>query len=724
MYPKPTSTFTFSTVAPGRCKADKKRATEDTEFTEIKKNISSGFSVISVAKINNAVKRLIASILWLIRLTSGGLTLPGACDSRPVGIVGLSPHVSVCQDTVNGVFISAGRLPAENSGRTLVIYGDPASSLEKADMVLFTHSRRDVVWAGRKLVEGGAESIAPRAEVDNFTKVDDFWLSFVNRRFHDSEQQTTKILTKPLPISREVAGGDQISWQACPERAERDTSIRVLDTPGYTRGAVSYFINVDGLTYGFVGDLIYGDGHLMDLYSLQDAVAEAGIGGYHGYAGRLGDLITSLRKVIDQNPDILVPAHGPVIRNPKQAIERLIQRLQAAYANYLSINAGHWYFKERYEVLAKRVLGSAERVDWMPYAEVIEKTPPGWIIPIHNSRLLLSQDKSGFLIDCGSEAIIGEVTKLKEHGQLERLDGVFITHYHDDHTDKVSELVKKFGCPVYASQQSADILVHPAAYRLPCLTSNAISNLTAVPDGHKMRWKEFDFTFYYFPGQTLYHDALLVEKDGGEKIFFIGDSFTPSGIDDYCLQNRNILHRGMGYFYCLDLLRKVPAEHLLINQHVVEPFRYSKDQIDHMTKVLEERRQILADLFPWDEPNYGIDEQWARIYPYGQQTKAGQRVGVSVKILNHSSLAHTYTASLNVPEGFESEPKSASVRIEPREESQLQFKITIPETVFPACAGTSWPLRKQGKLYIVTCDVEFDRWHLRDWCESLIEIQP
>lgn len=648
------------------------------------------------------MKRLIASILWL--------TLPGVCDGY--ALVRLSPHVLVCQacperaerDTVNGVFI-------EDTGRTLVIYGDPSGCVEKADMVLFTHSRRDVVWAGRKLVEGGAESIVPRAEADNFTKVNDFWLSFVNRRFHDSEQQTTKILTEPLPVSREVAGGDQISW--------RDISVQVLDTPGYTRGAVSYFINVDGLTYGFVGDLIYGDGHLLDLYSLQDAVAEAGIGGYHGYAGRLGELIMSLRKVTDQNPDILVPAHGPVIRNPKQAIERLIQRLQAAYANYLSINAGHWYFKERYEVLAKRVLGTGFRVDWMPYAEVIEKAPPSWIIPIHNSRLLLSQDRSGFLIDCGSDAIIREVTKLKEEGRLSRLDGLVITHYHDDHTNKVSELLREFDCPVYASQQSADVLAHPAAYRLPCLTSNAISNLTTVPDGHKMRWKEFGLTFYYFPGQTLYHDALLVEKacgelvesNSGEKIFFIGDSFTPSGIDDYCLQNRNFLHQGTGYFYCLDILRKMPANCLLINQHVLEPFRFSPDQLDHMTKVLEKRRQILADLFPWDEPNYGIDEQWARIYPYGQQAKAGQCVGVTVKILNHSSSAHTYTASLNVPEGLQSEPKSASVRIEPREEAQLHFEITLPQMV-------------SKKLYVVTCDVEFDIRHLHDWCECLIEIYP
>ena len=39
----------------------------------------------------------------------------------------------------------------------------------------------------------------------------------------------------------------------------------------------------------------------------------------------------------------------------------------------------------------------------------------------------------------------------------------------------------------------------------------------------------------------MYHDGLLVKKDGGESVFFVGDSFTPSGIDDYCLLNRKCM---------------------------------------------------------------------------------------------------------------------------------------------------------------------------------------
>ena len=492
--------------------------------------------------------------------------------SRADSICKLSPHVSICQDSTNGVFI-------EIDEQVLVIYGDPGECLKKADKVLFTHSRRDVVWAGRALVENGAESVVPLGEVDNFTKVDDFWTAFVKDRYRDSGQQTTKILTEPLRVNHTVRGGDTINWQ--------NVSVRVLDTPGYSRGSVSYFVDVDGSRYGFVGDLIYGDGHLMDLYSLQDAVPEARIKGYHGYAGRLGELIGSLREVINQNPDILVPVRGPVIREPKSAINRLIQRLQAAYQNYLSITAGRWYFEDRYEIMAARALGSLDRVDWTLSAAVIKKALPNWIIRILNSRLLLSKDGSGLLIDCGYKFVIAEVMELMEEGRLSQLDGIFITHYHNDHTDKVAELAQEFGCPIYSCQELGDILERPEAYRLPCVTSNKISNLTLVPDGHKMRWKEFDLTFYYFPGQTLYHGALLVEKDDGETIFFIGDSFTPFGIDDYCLQNRNFLHKGMGYFYCLDFLRKMPPDYLLVNQHVVEPFRFDKDQLEHMKGVLE-----------------------------------------------------------------------------------------------------------------------------------------
>jgi glyoxylase-like metal-dependent hydrolase (beta-lactamase superfamily II) len=63
-----------------------------------------------------------------------------------------------------------------------------------------------------------------------------------------------------------VRDGDQIGWQGI--------AIRVLATPGYTRGAVSYLVEVDGKRIACVGDLIYGDGKILDLYSLHAAISQ------------------------------------------------------------------------------------------------------------------------------------------------------------------------------------------------------------------------------------------------------------------------------------------------------------------------------------------------------------------------------------------------------------------------------------------------------------------
>ena len=610
-------------------------------------------------------------------------------------MIPLSDHVSLIPGSVNGVDI-------EKDDTHLVIYGDASGKIKRADMVLFTHSRRDVVWAGRELVENGTTAVVPESDVEKFRNVERFWNDFTARRFHDYTQQGTKILTKSLKVDRTVKAGDNFSWKGIP--------IEVIDTPGYTRHALSYIIEIDGLKYAFVGDIIYGEGKLFDLYSLQDAVKEANIGGYHGWAGRMGELIKSLQKVAALRPDILIPARGPVIRKPTEAINLLIQRLRTVYENYLSISAGRWYFYKNYDILVQRVLGPEPRVNWMPWAEVTKDKPPDWIIPISNSRLIVSKDRSGFLIDCGSRRIVEKVIELREAGELTGLEGLFITHYHDDHTNDVAACLSEFNCPVYATGPSVDILKHPERYRLPCLTPNPISEINTMPEAHKMRWKEFTFTFYDFPGQTIYHDALLVEKDNAEKIFFIGDSFTPSGIDDYCLLNRNIMHKHMGYFYCLNLLKKIPHGTLLINEHVVEPFSFSDKQIDHMIAALTKRKALLAELFPWDEPNYGIDERWIRFYPYGQKARSSQPIQICLKAFNHSNASRMFSASLNLPAGFDTKTSTASVTIPSQTEGQIDFSILIGASVDPG-------------IYILTADVEFDQWNLQHWTEAIVEVQ-
>lgn len=631
--------------------------------------------------------------LVLLTFTFALSSLPtNSCKASDSG----TPVLSFHRGTVNGVTIN-------KSGRLLVVYGDPSGQLNEADLVLFTHHRRDAVWHGMALVQKGVESVAPKAETALLSDADRFWDEQPKARYHDYGQQGTKVVTKPLHVDRPVQGGDDIEWQG--------VKVRAIDTPGVTRGAVSYIVEVDDVTYAFVGDLIYGDGNLLDLTSLQDEVPDAGIRGYHGYAGRIGDVIQSLRKVRDEQPDVLVPVRGPLIDSPQVAINRLIERLRAVYRNYLSISAGRWYFTKQYDILAERVLDPPDKVPWMSYASTIHDKPPTWIVPIRNSRLLLAENGHGFLVDCGSQGIVSRIKELSDEGRLKQLDGLFITHYHDDHTEHIDTLLKDFPCPVYATEILEDVLQHPHAYRLPAMTSKPVEHLRIVPDGYQLTWQEFNLRFYDFPGQTLYHDALLVDRAGREHIFFIGDSFTPSGIDDYCLQNRCLLQPGMGYFYCLDVLETLPEDCLLINEHVVQTFAFNRSQIQHMRQVLEQRLNLLADLFPWDDANYGIDERWVRIYPYEKIIKPGHTAEIQVRILNHSPVAHEFTVTLHPLEDIRLEPPRSTVRIPPRQERVLRFGVTVPSNTVPSTT-------------VFTADIQFANWDLRRWCEGLLTIIP
>ena len=414
----------------------------------------------------------------------------------PVAMAQAQPTLQFQEGPVNGVIIEKG-------GHRLSVYGWQDDDVSNIDRVLLAHGRRDVLWKATPLIDSGAKATAPNRERFGLEDPLAFWKSFRTARFHDYAQQTTKIANEAVDIDQWVNEGDSIAWQ--------DLNFAVLETPGFTRGSVTYLTDLDGKRTAFTGDLIYGDGQILDLYSFQDAIPEAKVRGYHGYGSRLADLVQSLQKLAAEKPDLIVPARGPLIRNPSVAINRLIGRVQALYKNYLSTSALHWYFKDaRMRQCGERVLGTGADIELMPYAH--HEETPAWVFENSTSRLLISDTGRGFLLDCGYQRVIDAVNDLIAQGVITGVDGIFVTHYHDDHTDMVQAAAETFECPVYATKEYADFLENPNAYHLPAMTANAIRNIKVLDDGHKIKWHEFDLTFHFFPGQTWYHGAVFARK--------------------------------------------------------------------------------------------------------------------------------------------------------------------------------------------------------------------
>jgi len=215
-------------------------------------------------------------------------------------------------------------------------------------------------------------------------------------------------------------------------------------------------------------------------------------------------------------------------------------------------------------------------------------------------------------------------------------------------------------------------------------------------------------TAYNYPGQTLYHDALLVEKDD-LRMFFVGDSHTMAGIDDYCAYNRNWLGRDVGFQYCISLIEKLRPTHIF-NCHVADAFTFTPEEIRFMRKTLDEREKLFGQLVPWDHANYGTDASWIRCDPYTQKARPGAQVRLNVVITNHSTKAHPAACRAAVSRAFGAPVTPwAKADVPPKKEKPLPVIFQVPAETPPG-------------RYVVPVDVKYGPWNLPQFVETIVDV--
>lgn len=306
-------------------------------------------------------------------------------------------------------------------------------------------------------------------------------------------------------------------------------------------------------------------------------------------------MIDSLRRIEAAGATVLVPSHGNIVRDPGRAIDLLERRLRAVYDNYLSTSALWHYFPE---------LLRAQSPTAQPLAEAPLLSVPGFLRHVGTSWMVRSDSGRLLVMDCGGEEVIQQVEGWLASGEVTAVDALWITHYHDDHVDAIPLFCQRFGCPVIAEDSVAQVVSEPERWYLPCQSPWAVSVDRVVRHGDRWRWQEFTLTAYHFPGQSLYHSGLLVEGQG-MRLLFCGDSLTPTGLDDYCAFNINLLGDGVGYDFCLQLLEELQPD-MLLNSHVKAPFAPSPSDLRRWREALRERRALLQQLFPYNDPNEGL----------------------------------------------------------------------------------------------------------------------
>lgn len=652
---------------------------------------------------------------FLQRLGAGTLGLSAVSMEQsavgtewPADSTRLAEHLLVHHGPINvGVVQDGTRALLIDLGDGSVTRALPNLGIRSVDRVLFTHHHRDQACGAYRMAKKGSRLIVPAAERACFENAAAYWNDPKNRWHLYHLHPHHLMLAESMRVDGVVRDGEVVTWG--PAR------IRVFSTPGHTDGSVSYLVEADGRRVFFTGDLIYDEGRLWDLHSLQKGIrrGDLQLTDYHGFLGARGELVESLSRIMENGADVLVPSHGHIMKDPARAIDLLVQRLQNCYDKYVAISALRHYFPQLFVEFANQPGQMSIRKG---------KPAPPCLRHFETTWMIISETKAAFVMDCGGSGVVRKVQELRTRGEVKTVEGLWVTHYHDDHTDGIPEFQQAFDCPCITDRAVAQVIREPRAWRLPCVSPKPARVDRVTSDGESWRWHEFKLTAYHFPGQTLYHAALLVEGHDA-RMLFVGDSFTRGGIDDYCSSNRNWLGRGVGFDRCITLVEELQPSHIF-NCHVEEAFDFTPEQCRFMKANLADREQLFQQIVPWDHANYGMDEPWVRCHPYEQDAKAGGRVSLKVVITNHSTEDQVASCRAVLPGAWN---KRAGGELEalsdvPADHSRWKKATVPPKSEGEMVLSLQVPAGIPTGRHVVCVDLKYGPWSLPQFTEAIVVV--
>lgn len=500
-----------------------------------------------------------------------------------------------------------------------------------------------------------------------------------------------------IKAERILRDGEQIRW--------RGLMITVLQFSALSHGDCAFLVEDEGKSVFFCGGLAMAEGKIQELYSFQKALPD--MMGYHGYLAGLVDWCKGMARVRELAPDMMVPAYGAPEHNPLSCLELLEKRLREYADAYVRGSAVRYYFPQEYHKGFEVPMGITEP----PYTSAIG-VHPQWLRRIGETTSYLITAPSGkaILIDCGDREALEHVLQARAKGEIIRLDACWITHAHDDHLNSAWMLVHEFDCDIVSTAPVAEVCSQPAAWLLPALPDCNLK-FKMMEDGAAWEWEGFRLTAMHLPGQCIAHAGLLVER-GEERTLLCGDSFAPTGLDDYCAENRNLTGRDRGYDLCLKLLRKYDV-HQLVNQHQTDPFIYDEAYVAHLQNTIAAREACLTQLLPGDI-GFGVDPQWLRAWPAEQTVTEAAPMRISVQITAHGD--HTLRIAPRVP--WEAVPEAVV-----HTRGLSSGSVMVGNESCPADSWVHFDLTAPGKgEYLIPVHVWLDEKYMGSYTNFLVQV--
>lgn len=472
--------------------------------------------------------------------------------------------------------------------------------------VLLTHHFRDHAGGAARLKARGARILAPFGERGHLAGRQDAMRSAPQFFLYDLTWDHFAP-GAPLAVDAWVRDYEQMHLAGF--------SVEVIPAPGPTLGAAAYIVSREGMPRtAFTGELIHSAGRVARISPFQY--------NYNDLTG-LENVLRSAERVLASGPSQVLPSLGEPISDYAHAIAAL----RTNVAGFEQLQPGS---------VARAVFpapGGIELV--LPRLYRAQGSSAETHFLIGRSGKILALDYGYDTVGVTFPArlawwtrrpLLHSLPALRAAVGTDRIDTVIATHYHDDHVVGVPTLQRLQGTQLWAGENFADLLEHPADYDLPCLWPEPMRVHQRLPLGVPFQWDDVTITVHAMSGHTEFSTLILLEYDGhrvahtGDQIFFLDRKtlrLAPPGPSSGAFTNhvyRNGLALG-GYRECVRLLREFQPE-IILSGHSI-PYRPTAETWTTLDAVAQAFDSVHEAILPLgsEDIHFGADACAAKLLP-------------------------------------------------------------------------------------------------------------
>jgi glyoxylase-like metal-dependent hydrolase (beta-lactamase superfamily II) len=305
---------------------------------------------------------------------------------------------------------------------------------------------------------------------------------------------------KPLNIAGTVSADKSFVWES--------TQFILLPFEASGKYSVGFYIKEYQMI--FSGDLICGEGYLVNLYDLERSYAEKT--GYHKTLNAL--------EMLEKLPvKILFPTTGEAIKDTRSSIGKLKASINSFLNDKMLFKTDYSHLKIAKQEKCRSLMQLKEVADGIfqcndfgNFIIFIDKNGDAVAVdPDHSKWSTYEMDLEIFI-----ELIDG----LEKHYGLKRVTNVLITHYHGDHVRFSDYLRERYSAKIMTSSEVAKILENPDDYNYPCLLpwyNQSIKTVEideVIEYGEKYILNNISVTAFHSTGHCFAHASFLVEFEG------------------------------------------------------------------------------------------------------------------------------------------------------------------------------------------------------------------